>query len=35
VTRIAGDDTWLVYGVLNDAQTSDGSYVRMIPAQEY
>jgi hypothetical protein len=35
VTRIAGDDTWLAYGVLNDAQTSDGSYVRMIPAQEY
>ena len=35
VTRIAGDDTWLAYGVLNDAQTSDGSFLRMIPAQEY
>ncbi|HQQ78718.1 MAG TPA: hypothetical protein PLB01_15295 [Thermoanaerobaculia bacterium] len=35
VTRIAGDDTWLAYGVLNDAQTSDGSFIRMIPEQEY
>ncbi len=35
VTRAAGDDTWLAYGVLNDAQTSDGSFVRMIPATEY
>jgi hypothetical protein len=35
VSRVAGDDTWLAYGVLNDAQTSDGSYVRMIPASEY
>jgi hypothetical protein len=35
VTRAAGDDTWLAYGVLNDAQTSDGSFIRMIPAQEY
>ena len=35
VTRVAGDDTWLAYGVLNDSQTSDGSFIRMIPAQEY
>ncbi|HVO50855.1 MAG TPA: hypothetical protein VMV60_07670, partial [Thermoanaerobaculia bacterium] len=35
VSRAAGDDTWLAYGVLNDAQTSDGSFIRMIPAQEY
>lgn len=35
VTRVAGDDTWLAYGVLNDAQTSDGSFIRMIPSQEY
>ena len=35
VTRTAGDDTWLAYGVLNDAVNSDGSYIRMIPAEEY
>ena len=35
VTRVAGDDTWLAYGVLNDAKTSDGSFIRMIPASEY
>jgi hypothetical protein len=35
VTRVAGDDTWLAYGVLNDEKTSDGSFVRMIPASEY
>ncbi|HTS02769.1 MAG TPA: hypothetical protein VMN04_09610, partial [Thermoanaerobaculia bacterium] len=35
VTRTSGDDTWLAYGVLNDAQTSDGSFIRMIPASEY
>lgn len=35
VTRVSGDDTWLVYGVLNDAKSSDGSYVSMIPAEEY
>jgi hypothetical protein len=35
VTRVSGDDTWLAYGVLNDAVNSDGSYVRMIPAEEY
>ena len=31
VTRLGGDDTWLAYGVLNDAKTSDGSVLRMIP----
>ena len=35
VSRVSGNDTWLAYGVLNDAQTSDGSFLRMIPAQEY
>ena len=35
VTRTAGDDTWLAYGVLNDEKTSDGSFLRMIPAAEY
>ncbi len=35
ITRIAGDDTWLAYGVLNDAKTSDGSVLRMLPAAEY
>ena len=35
VTRLAGDDTWLAYGVLNDAKTSDGSVLRMLPAAEY
>jgi hypothetical protein len=35
VTRVSGDDTWLAYGVLNDAQTSDGSFIRMIPKTEY
>jgi hypothetical protein len=35
VSRVLGDDTWLAYGVLNDAQTSDGSFIRMIPASEY
>ena len=35
VTRVSGDDTWLAYGVLNDEQTSDGSFIRMIPASEY
>jgi hypothetical protein len=35
VRRVSGDDTWLAYGILNDAQTSDGSFIRMIPAQEY
>ncbi len=35
VTRIGGDDTWLAYGVVNDAKTSDGSFLRMIPDTEY
>ncbi len=35
VTRTAGDDTWLAYGVLNDEKTSDGSFLRMVPAAEY
>jgi len=35
ITRVAGDDTWLAYGVLNDAKTSDGSILRMLPAGEY
>ncbi|MEO8056063.1 MAG: hypothetical protein ABI768_12975, partial [Acidobacteriota bacterium] len=35
IRRVSGDDTWLAYGVLNDAQTSDGSFIRMIPATEY
>lgn len=35
ITRLAGDDTWLAYGVLNDAKTSDGSVLRMLPASEY
>jgi hypothetical protein len=35
ITRTAGDDTWLAYGVLNDVKTSDGSVIRMLPASEY
>lgn len=35
VRRIAGDDTFLVYGVLNDAVTSDGSYQTMISSDPY
>jgi hypothetical protein len=35
VRRVSGDDTWLAYGVLNDAQTSDGSFLRMLPDREY
>ncbi|MCM3876806.1 MAG: hypothetical protein NEA02_10345, partial [Thermoanaerobaculia bacterium] len=35
VTRLAGDDTWLAYGVLNDEKTSDGSVLRMFPGAEY
>lgn len=31
VTLVSGDDTFLAYGVLNDAKTSDGSFIRMIP----
>jgi len=35
VRRTAGDDTFLAYGVLNDAVTSDGSYQTMVPADPY
>jgi hypothetical protein len=35
ITRLAGDDTWLAYGVLNDAKTSDGSVLRMFPGADY
>ena len=35
ITRIGGDDTWLAYGVLNDAKTSDGSVLKMLPSAEY
>jgi hypothetical protein len=30
VTRVSGDDTFFAYGVVNDAKTSDGSFIRMI-----
>ncbi len=30
VTRTSGDDTFFAYGVVNDAKTSDGSFIRMI-----
>jgi len=35
VTRTSGDDTFLAYGVLNDASTSDGSYLAMQPKERY
>jgi len=35
ITRTSGDDTFFAYGVLNDAVTSDGSYLAMIPSAEY
>lgn len=35
VTRISGDDTFLAYAVVNDAVTSDGSWVAMIPGAEW
>ncbi len=35
ITRVSGDDTWLAYGVLNDAISSDGSFIGMIPAEEF
>src|ERR1035437_989400 len=35
ITRLTGDDTWLAYGILNDAKTSDGSVLRMFPGAEY
>ncbi|MBL8112721.1 MAG: hypothetical protein JNK60_07530 [Acidobacteria bacterium] len=31
ITRVSGDDAWGAYGVLNDARTSDGSTLPMIP----
>jgi hypothetical protein len=30
VTLVSGDDTFYAYGVVNDARTSDGSFIRMI-----
>ncbi len=35
VTRVSGDDTFFCYGVVNDAVTSDGSLIRMLPDVEY
>ena len=35
VSRTSGDDTFFAYGVLNDAVTSDGSYVGMRPDAWY
>ena len=35
VTRTSGDDTFLAYGVLNDAITSDGSWLAMRPDAWY
>lgn len=35
ITRTSGDDTFFGYGVLNDAVTSDGSYVGMRPDAWY
>ena len=35
VTRVSGDDTFLAYGVVNDAVTSDGSWVAMVPYRDY
>ncbi len=35
VTRTSGDDTFLAYGVLNDAVTSDGSFQTMISSDPY
>ncbi len=35
VRRLAGDDTFLAYGVLNDATTSDGSFQTMIASDPY
>ena len=35
VRRIAGDDTFAAYGVLNDAVTSDGSFQAMITSDPY
>ncbi|MCK6685647.1 MAG: hypothetical protein L6R30_24880 [Thermoanaerobaculia bacterium] len=30
ITKREGDDTFFAYGVVNDAVTSDGSFIRMI-----
>ena len=35
VRRTAGDDTFVAYGVLNDAVTSDGSFQTMITSDPY
>ena len=35
VRRTAGDDTFVAYGVLNDAVTSDGSFQTMIASDPY
>lgn len=35
VRRTSGDDTFVAYGVLNDAVTSDGSFQTMITADPY
>jgi hypothetical protein len=35
VRRTSGDDTFVAYGVLNDAVTSDGSYQTMITSDPY
>ncbi len=35
MTRISGDYTFLTYGVLNDAVTSDGSWLSMSPDAWY
>lgn len=35
VRRLSGDDTFLAYGVLNDAVTSDGSFQTMISSDPY
>lgn len=34
ITRSSGDDSFFAYAVQNDAVTSDGSYVAMIPADQ-
>jgi hypothetical protein len=35
ITRVSGDDTFYAYGVLNDATTSDGTFLKMLPSAEY
>lgn len=34
VSRVSGDDTFLAYGVSNDAATSDGSFLEMIASDD-